>query len=247
MKATEEFLEYVNQFNNLNKKIVLKKNHTLRVVSLCEEIARELKLSQEEIELVKLCGLLHDIGRFEQINRYDSYDDLSTLDHGDVGEMILKKDKLINRFSKNNHNTILRAVKYHNKYRVPNTLNEKNKLFVNITRDADKIDILNLIVKGEISIKTNNTKMSNKIYKGFFNKKMLKNKDIKTPADEIASKLAFIFDLNFKESYKIVKNKNYVNKIIEIQMNETNNKDLINQLQEIKKVMNNYIEEMIQC
>ena len=247
MKATEEFLEYVNQFNNLNKKIVLKKNHTLRVVSLCEEIARELKLSQEEIELVKLCGLLHDIGIFEQINRYDSYDDLVTLDHGDVGEMILKKDKLINRFSKDNHNTILRAVKYHNKYRVPNTLSEKNKLFVNITRDADKIDILNLIVKGEISIKTNNTKMSNKIYKGFFNKKMLKNKDITTPADEIASKLAFIYDLNFKESYKIVKNKDYVNKIIEIQMNETNNIDLINQLKEIKKVMNNYIEEMIQC
>ena len=246
MKATEEFLEYVNQFNNLNKKIVLKKNHTLRVVSLCEEIARELKLSQEEIELVKLCGLLHDIGRFEQINRYDSYDDLSTLDHGDVGEMILKKDKLINRFSKDNHNTILRAVKYHNKYRVPNTLNEKNKLFVNITRDADKIDILNYMEYEDITKLFDfesimHDDMSDIVYDEMLQSKVVNRYDAKTTLDDYMLEIGFVYDVNYDISVQLIKKNQSMDKLYNL-VKDAKEKDKI---KDIKDHVDKYMNERI--
>lgn len=246
MNAEKEFINYITQFGT-DEKIKLRRDHTFRVVSLCEIIAKSLNMSQKEIDLAKLCGLLHDIGRFEQIKKYNSFNDLTTLDHGNAGEIILKKDNLIDMFTHKNQDTILRTVKYHNKYRVPDTLNEKNKLFVNIIRDADKIDILYSILRGDISLKPNNSIVSEKVYNGIFKKKMIKNKDIKTPADELISRLAYIFDINYKESYKIIKRNDYVNKITQININETNNKKLINQLKEIRDIINNYIEEMLQC
>ena len=74
-QAIEEFKNYTKDYINLSDKCVLKINHTLRVVKRCEEIAESLDLSKHDIELAKLCGLLHDIGRFEQWKRYETYYD----------------------------------------------------------------------------------------------------------------------------------------------------------------------------
>lgn len=35
--------------------------------------AEGLKLSEEDCKLAQVIGLLHDIGRFEQLKRYDSF------------------------------------------------------------------------------------------------------------------------------------------------------------------------------
>ena len=247
MTAEEEFIKYTDPYKKYGEKIELKIKHTFRVQALCGDIAKSIKLTEEEVELAKLCGLLHDIARFEQWKRYKSYNDLKTIDHGDLGVEILTKNNFINRFTNKNKDTILRAVKYHNKYRVPNTLSINNRLYTNITRDADKIDILYLFVIGGLVTTTNNTKMSTKVYNSLLNKELIKKKDTKTMADEIAIRLGFVFDLNFKKSYEIIKEKNYLNDMIDIQIKETENKELIKQLEELRVFLNNYIEEMIKC
>ena len=150
MNPVEEFLKYVNRYDNSDKDILLKRRHTLRVMGLSEKIAEKINLSTEEVELAKLCGLLHDIGRFTQIQDFNTYNDLISLDHGDLGAEILKKDNYIDKFTNKNQDSILKVVKYHNKYRVPKTLNEKNRLLTKIVRDADKIDILFLFVNKEM-------------------------------------------------------------------------------------------------
>ena len=247
MTAEEEFIKYTDPYKKYGEKIELKIKHTFRVQALCGDIAKSIKLTEEEVELAKLCGLLHDIARFEQWKRYKSYNDLKTIDHGDLGVEILTKNNFINRFTNKNKDTILRAVKYHNKYRVPNTLSINNRLYTNITRDADKIDILYLFVIGGLVTTTNNTKMSTKVYNSLLNKELIKKKDTKTMADEIAIRLGFVFDLNFKKSYEIIKEKNYLNDMIDIQIKEAENKELIKQLEELRVFLNNYIEEMIKC
>ena len=247
MTAEEEFIKYTDPYKKYGEKIELKIKHTFRVQALCGDIAKSIKLTEEEVELAKLCGLLHDIARFEQWKRYKSYNDLKTIDHGDLGVEILTKNNFINRFTNKNKDTILRAVKYHNKYRVPNSLSINNKLYTNITRDADKIDILYLFVIGGLVTTTNNTKMSTKVYNSLLNKELIKKKDTKTMADEIAIRLGFVFDLNFKKSYEIIKEKNYLNDMIDIQIKEAENKELIKQLEDLRVFLNNYIEEMIKC
>ena len=247
MTAQEEFIQYTNKYKKYGEMIDLKTNHTFRVQKLCEELAESEGLTNEQIELASICGLLHDIGRFEQWKRYKSYKDLNTIDHGELGVEILKDNYFISKFSPKNHNIILMSVKYHNKYKVPNNLKEINKYYTNIVRDADKLDILYLFSINNLKTKNAETKMSTKIYNTLINKKQIKRVDVKTKADEIAIRLGFIFDLNFKKSYEIVKENNYINKVIDNQIIEINNKELINQLEELRIHINNYIEEMISC
>lgn len=241
----EEFIKYTDSYKKYGEMIDLKINHTFRVKDLCIEIAKYLKLNSEEQQLASLCGLLHDIGRFEQWKRYKSFKDLTTLDHGDLGVEILKNNNFINKFSSDNHDTILKAVKYHNKYRVPNTLSDKNKLFVNIARDADKLDILYLVSKKRISIDDLNSKISKDVYSDLLEGKLIRKESIKTKADLVAIYLGFVFDINYKISYKIIKEKGYIDKIIDNQLEETNNKELKEQLLRLKEIAKKQIKEMI--
>jgi len=146
-----------------------------------------------------------------------------------------------------NINTILRAVKYHNEYRVPNTLSDRNKYFTNIARDADKIDILYLFSVKGLTTNLDNSTMSKKVFNSIKKKEQIKRVDVKTRADEIAVRLGFVFDLNFKESFKILKETNYINTMLDIQLKDTNNKELVKQIEELRVFINNYIEEMIKC
>lgn len=159
-EAIDEFLEYTSSFFTLLNdsydiyNINLKINHTFRVIDLCEEIAESLNLTKEDITLAKLCGLLHDIGRFEQWNRYKTFVDSKSVDHGDFGAKLLKEKNFIRRFNNDEKidNLIIKVVKNHNKYEVEDDLTEREKLFTNIVRDADKTDILYLYTINDISI-----------------------------------------------------------------------------------------------
>ena len=72
-KAKIEFEKYVDHYDSNNLNVRRKINHSYRVVKVAETIAKSLKLSIEDIKLVKLIALLHDIGRFEQIKKYNTF------------------------------------------------------------------------------------------------------------------------------------------------------------------------------
>ena len=151
-------------------------------------------------------------------------------------------------FTKTNHNIILKSVKYHNKYKVPNNLSDRNKLFINITRDADKIDILNIFASKILEINyDNNIEINKKVYNLLLNKKQIDRHYIKSNTDNIGVIIGMIFDLNYKKSYQIIKDNDYINIIIDNLLKEITNSKLINQLKEIKVLVNDYIEEMIAC
>ena len=247
MNPVEEFLKYVDKYDNNDKEILLKRRHTLRVMELSEEIAKSLDLSEEDVELAKLCGLLHDIGRFTQIRDFNTYNDLVSLDHGDLGAEILKKDNYINKFTDKNQDNIIKVVKYHNKYKIPKTLSEKNRLLTKIVRDADKIDILFLFVNKETYNNIEYTSVSKEVYNDILNKRLVRNVNVKTSADEIVREIANIFDISYKKSFEIIKERDYVNKIFKIQLERTKNEEFIKQLKEMQLMLNNYIEEMLEC
>ena len=57
-----------------------------------------MECSGEDVELAELIGLLHDIGRFEQIRRFHSFEP-GTMDHAVFGaELLFGEEKLIRRF-----------------------------------------------------------------------------------------------------------------------------------------------------
>lgn len=58
---------------------MLKVKHTYEVVNKSEYIAEGLGIDEENTELAKLIGLLHDIGRFEQVKQTNDFLDAKVL------------------------------------------------------------------------------------------------------------------------------------------------------------------------
>lgn len=74
-KAEKAFKEYLKNYNINDGSIALKIRHTYEVINKSEYIAIRLGLDKENIELAKIIALLHDIGRFEQIKKFDEFND----------------------------------------------------------------------------------------------------------------------------------------------------------------------------
>ena len=87
--ACDTFLRYVSRFDSSDPKISLKVEHTLKVSKLCDDIARSKGLARPEVDLAWLCGLLHDIGRFEQVSRWNTFHDSPRSDHAALGTKVL--------------------------------------------------------------------------------------------------------------------------------------------------------------
>lgn len=87
-KIKEAFAEYTDKYNRQDAKVSLKISHTYRVATLCEEIAKSQKRNERETDFAWLSGMLHDVGRFEQLRNYGTFIDAKSVDHI-VGHMAL--------------------------------------------------------------------------------------------------------------------------------------------------------------
>lgn len=223
-KALKEFQEYLKDYDLNLGMIQLKVRHTYGVVALSEYIANDLKLSEEDVELAKLIALLHDIARFEQAKEFGDYRDYKTFDHAELAVKILFEDNLIRKFIADDKydNIILKAIKNHNKLAIEDELNEKEFLHAQIIRDADKTD--NFRVKANDKFedifnssieKLENDTISEKIYNDFMNNKIIISSERVTDMDCWVSYIAFIFDYNFNSGLKYIKEKDYINILVD--------------------------------
>jgi HD superfamily phosphohydrolase YqeK len=137
--AKRQFDDSLNGFDRENEKVKLKIVHTYGVVDAAHEIAVRMNLDQEEILLAELIALLHDIGRFEQLRQYDSFEP-TTMDHAAYGVQILfGEQKMIRKFiSEDRFDPIIRhAIARHSDYHLEKTGDQKMDLQAALLRDAD--------------------------------------------------------------------------------------------------------------
>lgn len=195
----EEFKNYVSNYDMSDENIKLKYNHSFRVMSLSEKYAKKLKFSDEDIKLAKVIGLLHDIGRFEQLKIYHSYSDYKTVDHADYGVEQLFDKGLIKKFWSNeeDYNIIRTAIQYHNKLKLPDNLDHRTRMHCELIRDTDKIDIIYLLgYLGELNKKGINQKITKEIHDSIMMHECADYKYVKSDNDNIACHFAYAFDIN---------------------------------------------------
>ena len=115
--AKKAFENYLNDYDRKNEKIKLKIVHTYGVMECSKKNAEDMKMSAEDCELAQLIGLLHDIGRFEQLKCYNSFEP-GTMDHAAFGVRILFEERLIRRFVEENKwdEIIKTAIGHHSDY-----------------------------------------------------------------------------------------------------------------------------------
>lgn len=244
--AKKEFKKYISNYDLKNPAIERKVGHSYRVAEISKRIAKSLNLSAEEIEVATLIGILHDIGRFEQQTKYRTYDDMSSIDHGKLGVEILEENDYIRKYIKDARydNIIKTSIYNHNKYEIERELDEKTLTFCKIIRDSDKMDILYEAVemywKDNIKVEEGITE---KVLKDFKFGRQILNQDKITQLDKAIAIISYIYDINYVESFEMIKEKNYINKI----MNkfEIKNRNVKEQFEEVRSIANNYIEDKI--
>ncbi len=251
-KAKKYFEEYVGRYDPEMSRIRLKITHIEHVAENSRRIAKMAGLSGEDCDLAELIGFLHDIGRFEQVRLYDTFNDRISVDHADKGIEVLFDDGEIRNFIQDDQydQTILAAVKNHNKYQVADGLPEREQLFCKIIRDADKLDIFRDFtvesLEDLVHLETNDVSaeiLSPEFCQKFREEKPLKFAECKTNMDFLVCILAFIYDFNFKETLMLVDEQNYIRRIIKrIDAKDPNTREC---LDEIGDYADGYIKRKI--
>lgn len=232
-RARQAFAEYVSDYNAEDEKVKLKIEHTARVCELCEAIARASGFSEEETDIAWLTGILHDVGRFEQLRQFGTFNDAQSIDHAAFGADILFHDKRIRDYIEDASEDVLleRAVRYHSAYRLPAELSPREARFAHLLRDADKIDILkvNIVVPLEeiYNVTTKELKgcrVSDAVMQGFFEEHAILRSLKKTPVDHVAGHISLVYELVYPVSYRIVYQQGFLDKLMrfESDLPETN-------------------------
>ncbi|MEL7586673.1 MAG: HD domain-containing protein [Prolixibacteraceae bacterium] len=261
---TEELLAKGKQFfEDYTKKLIkskdfytsdnlqLKKDHSLRVAGLCAHLAGKLELDEEECRLAEFIGLMHDLGRFPQFEKYQSFDDLKTEDHASLSVGVLKAEDLFLELSEAEQQIVIQTIEGHNKL----AISSKDKpviLFSQILRDADKLDLWEVAVSylkrdgsfGLPSISLNLPKspgVSEVVIKGILAGKPVAKKDLQSINDFKLFLMAMVYDLNFKASFLLLNHKQLITKIYDTLPKRD---DVINVYRQIRLfIENKFVEQ----
>jgi len=248
----KEFNSYVSKYNMADTKISLKASHTYRVASLCEQIAKSLNLSETDCDIARCCGMLHDIGRFEQVRIYKTFFDSLSVDHAQFGADLLFKENLYEIFVPKKmpanysqtesvqyleeynsiRNLIEKAIRVHNVFILPEELSEREKLFATILRDADKIDILKVNCETPLEEVYNvtteellNAEVSEDTRKAFMERRCAKRSDRTTAADYIVGHICFIYELVYPKSTELMYSQGYLKKLLDFKSDNPKTKE----------------------
>lgn len=220
--AKQEFEKYLDEYDREDEQICLKIVHTYGVVKYAGEIARKMECSGEDVELAELIGLLHDIGRFEQIRRFHSFEP-GTMDHAVFGaELLFGEEKLIRRFVEDDKfdELIDAAIRKHSDFKLEGIHDARTLFHAKLIRDADKLD--NCRVKLEASVEAmlgvsekaaGEGLISPAVWESCLRRESVLSADRHVPVDYWVSYLAQYYDINFPETCEIIEEEDYINRI----------------------------------
>ena len=246
------FRKYTNAYDSTNVKVKLKIEHTYRVAELCERIALSENLPIEEVELAWLLGMLHDVGRFEQVRRYDTFNDAMSIDHAKLGVEILfgSENKIRDYIKDGMEDSLLETVILtHNAYRFPDGLDARTEKLCHVLRDADKIDILR--VKAEVPMEeiynttieeVQSAVVTEAVMDNFFTHRATPNQIKQNVVDHLVGNISLVYDLVFLESLHIVKSDGYLEQLMHF---ESRNPQTQKQFNDLRREMEHYLQERI--
>lgn len=221
--AKKEFEKYLDGYDRNNDKVRLKIIHTYGVVHDMEEICRRMNLSPEDTELARIIALLHDIGRFEQLKRFDSFEP-TTMDHAAYGVQVLFDEGMIRRFvPENTWDDIIRtAIGQHSDFRLEGIDDPRTLLHARLIRDADKLDNCRvklqddlLVFMGASGEEIGAQDITPVVYDTVLKNQCIYSPDRVTRIDYWISYVAYFCDIYFRASLDIIEENDYLDKIID--------------------------------
>jgi hypothetical protein len=222
------FADYCRSFYSSNREdqrnISLKEEHTRNVCGNIVQIARGISLDDARITLAEAVALYHDIGRFPQYQKFKTFKDSVSVNHAALGAKVLIEDNVLQGLLKHEQDIIIRTVALHNVYSIPGGLDEDKLLFLRLVRDADKLDIWRVAIEYYEQSEDGRASAvglglpdvpgySPEVLTALKNEKMVQLSTLKTLNDFKLLQLAWIYDLNFASSLRILASRKYIDGI----------------------------------
>jgi len=219
------FVSYVNTFKYADtesqRNIDIKREHTEGVTEEIINIGKQIGLNDNELNLAEIIALFHDIGRFEQYKRYNTFSDHKSEDHAELGIKILKKHNVLDMLNEEIQKLIFCSIKYHNRPSLPREETKTSLFYARLIRDADKLDIWRVVT--DYYHRKNNQRnitlelelpdtpgISKEVYKALMNKQIVDMIYIKNLNDIKLLQAGWIYDINFKPTFECIKNRRYM-------------------------------------
>lgn len=222
------FADYCRTFYTADvrdqKNISLKETHTYRVCENMVRLAEGLALGDNETNLAEAIALFHDIGRFPQYRDYKTFKDADSENHAALGVKVLAEEGVIENLEDEDRRIIICSVGLHNAFSIPERLDEKRSLYLKLVRDADKLDIWRVFIE---YYSLPDEEKASAVSLGFPDipecsadvleylqiGKMVDLASLKTLNDFKLLQLSWVYDLNFPTSFRLVAERDYINRI----------------------------------
>lgn len=157
--ALREFSLFASSFDLGCPEIAYKREHTLRVALVADEIAREESMAAPDGAWVPdesvcfLMGLLHDVGRFPQWAMWRTYSDTVAFPHAQMSYEMLAKQGFLRQFVPSlpdggigewpdEAQMLCEAIRCHAMLSIDCIAGHEARTYAHVVRDADKIDIV---------------------------------------------------------------------------------------------------------
>ncbi len=209
------------------RNFAIKQYHTRQVCLNALRIAGDLGLGANETLLAEAIALFHDVGRFPQYRRFKTFDDGISVNHAAIGAKVLLDENVLHRLPDQERTIILRAVTLHNVFMLPPDLDQATLLLSRLIRDADKLDILRVVIEYfyqdehsraeavALGLK-DTTGYSEKVLASLKRGEMARKSDLTNLNDFKLLQLAWLYDLNFSGSLRIALERDYIDELVRL-------------------------------
>lgn len=242
-KGLVEVKEKCEVLTKLKKKFA----HSMWVVDNVEWICENENIPLDIRKMCEVAALFHDIGRFDQTIKFNSFDDSNTLDHAELsGQILLSfKGQLLHHAEEYELEIIYKAICTHNKKEVSFASGSTIKVVSNVLSDANKLQIL------DVNFKNNMFQTKDSRYSGdgvikqecideFKRRRVLDNSIVDTVLENRIKCASWIFDMKYASSKRKMIDEGYMD--ILLSTDKISNKDVVSAIKKIQAEVEEYIK-----
>lgn len=213
------FDQYVAGFaapdGELDPMLRLKEQHSLRVTEKVQRIADRLDWLSSLRFQATAAALFHDLGRFPQFRDFRTFQDAVSVNHGESGaaEIEAATDELVGMGV--DVPSVAAAVRFHNRPALRQGLPQDAERLLRLVRDADKLDILEVVYDGathpdslytELASWVDMTgQVSANVVDSARRRAPICYADLSSLADIVVMELYWVYDLNYGPSFALLR------------------------------------------
>ncbi len=229
-----------------NQMIQIKLEHSLNVADNCRTIAEELKWDESDITTAEALGLLHDIGRFSQFAEFSTFSDSDSVNHGELGCKVVSRSNILSSISGRHRQCILEGIRHHNHRNLVQDVNQDSMPFLKLVRDADKLDIFQIVnkiennnqleerMKSALNLKSDGS-INSAVLDEIRENNMVSNRNVKSLVDFHLMQLSWVFDINYSPTFRRISEGRFFERIINILPDDK-------EVQNVTKSISSYLE-----